>query len=322
MKAIVYKPGELPVYADFPDPVVTNSNELLMRVKAVAVKNLDRAKVSGKHYSSATDTGLRVAGSDGVGLLADGTRVYAFGKDGMLAEHAVVEKSHIVRVPEGLSDAIAAALPNAIMGSALALRYRAKMQAGDTVLINGATGFTGKMAVQLARDYGAKKVIVTGRNEKILQSLLQLGADEIVSLKQDDDSFVQALKRIHADTPIDVILDYVWGHSVELILSVLKGKGTFSHRTRLVTIGAMSGDTIQLSSQILRSVDLQISGSGLGSWSGEEVGKLFSEIIPEAFELAANNKLVVDTFEVDFVNSAKLWQGESPNGKRMVVVIP
>lgn len=322
MKAIVYQPGSLPTYTDFPEPTVSTGDEVLINVKAVAVKNLDKAQVSGKHYSSHTDTAPKVAGTDGVGTLEDGTRVYAIGTRGMMAEKAVINKNMMTRIPDGLNDVVAAALPNAVMGSALALRYRAKMQSGDIVLINGATGFTGRTAIQLAKHYGAKKIIATGRNEAILQSLLQLGADEIISLKQDDDQLVQAIKNIHAATPIDVVLDYVWGHPAELILSTLKGNGNFSHRTRFVTVGAMGGDMIQLSSQILRSVDLQLSGSGLGTWSREEVGKLFTEIIPEAFQLAAENKLVVDTMQVSLGDIAQLWQAETPNGKRIVVTIP
>ena len=83
----------------------------------------------------------------------------------------------------------------------------------------------------------------------------------------------------------------------------------------------MSGDTVQLSSQILRSADIQISGSGLGSWSREEVGKLFTEVIPEAFQLAAENKLSLDTVDVSFNDIAKLWHDEAPAGKRIVVKI-
>ncbi len=239
-----------------------------------------------------------------------------------MAEKAVVDKSRTVKIPDGVSNSAAAALPNAIMGSALALKFRARMQQGDTVLINGATGFTGKIAVQLAKYYGAGKVIATGRNEEILQSLLRAGADEIVSLKQDDAVIIQHLKDIHSITPFDVIIDYLWGHSAEMILSILKGNGTFSHRTRYVTIGGMSGDTIQLSSQILRSADIQLSGSGLGSWSREEMGKLFTEVIPEAFRLAADNKLSIDTVDVNFNDIAKLWHDEAPAGKRIVVTIP
>jgi len=199
----------------------------------------------------------------------------------------------------GIDDAVAAALPNAVAGSAMALRFRAGIKDGEVVLINGATGFTGKTAVQIAKYYGAKKIIVTGRNEQSLQSLVELGADEMISVNQGDEQFIAQIKKIHADTPIDIILDYLWGHTAELILASLKGNGSFTHKTRFVSIGAMSGDTIQLSAENLRSVNLQLSGSGLGSWSREEVKKLFSEILPEMFQLAVDNKLKVETIKVN-----------------------
>ena len=320
--AVIYKKGEIPKYAEFADPIPQNENEILLSVKAVAITNLDKAKASGKHYSSENENqNGTVIGSDGVGLLEDGTRVYARGLTGTIAEKAIVEKNRMVALPEGINNTTAAAMPNAIAGSAMALRFRAGMREGETVLINGATGFTGQMAIQLAKHYGAKKIIVTGRNEKTLENLLKLGADEIISLKQDDESILSQLKEIHQNTPIDIILDYLWGHSAELILSALKGNGSFTNKVRFVSIGSISGDTIQLSSGILRSVDLHLSGSGLGSWTKEEVKLLFSEILPEMFLLAAQNKLKVNIEEVSLMDIEKMWNKDVSDGKRLVVTI-
>lgn len=320
--AVIYKKGELPKYAEFAEPIVQNENEVLISVKAVAITNLDKDIVSGDHYSSENENqNGTVIGSDAIGILEDGTRVYARGISGTIAEKALVEKTRMVKLPEGISDAVAAAMPNAVAGSAMALRFRAQIQAGETVLINGATGFTGQMAIQIAKHYGAKKIIVTGRNEKTLQNLLALGADEIVSLKQDDETIIKQLKAIHLNTPIDIVLDYLWGHPAELILTALKGNGSFTTKVRYVTIGGMAGDTIQLSSGILRSVDLQLSGSGLGSWTKEEVKLLFSEILPEMFLLAAQNQLKVNIETVSLVDIEKGWNKEVPDGKRLVVII-
>ncbi|MFH7015802.1 zinc-binding alcohol dehydrogenase family protein [Flavobacterium sp. FlaQc-47] len=320
--AVIYKKGELPKYAEFATPIVQNENEVLISVKAVAITNLDKGIVSGDHYSAENENqNGTVIGSDGIGLLEDGTRVYARGISGTIAEKALVEKSRIVPLPHGISDAIAASMPNAVAGSAMALRFRAGIQSGETVLINGATGFTGQMAIQIAKHYGAKKIIVTGRNEKTLQSLLSLGADEIISLQQDDAAIIKQLKTIQQNTPIDIILDYLWGHSAELLFSFLKGKGNFTHKVRYVSIGAMSGDIIQLSAAILRSVDLQLSGSGLGSWKKEEVKLLFSEILPEMFLLAAQNKIKVNIETVNLIDIGKAWNIEVPDGKRLVVII-
>ncbi|BDU26439.1 zinc-binding alcohol dehydrogenase family protein [Flavobacterium sp. GSB-24] len=320
--AVVYKKGELPKYADFAEPIVSNENEVLISVKAVAITNLDKGIASGDHYSSENENqnGF-VVGSDAVGVLENGTRLYARGISGTIAEKALVEKSRMVVLPDGIDDAAAATLPNAVAGSAMALRFRAGIKPGETVLINGATGFTGQMAIQIAKHYGAKKIIVTGRNEKTLQSLLELGADEIVSLKQKDESIINQLKQIHQNSPIDIVIDYLWGQSAELILSVLKGNGNFTPKTRYVSVGSMSGDTIQLSAQILRSVDLQLSGSGLGSWTKDEVKLLFSEILPEMFLLASKNILKVNIEKVNLSDIEKMWNAEVVDGKRLVVLI-
>ncbi|MEY8758188.1 quinone oxidoreductase family protein [Chryseobacterium tongliaoense] len=320
--AVVFEKGATPQYADFPDPIINNENEALIFVKAASIKHLDIARASGKHYSTENkEHQSTIVGSDGVGVLENGSKVYFFSKKGTVAEKAVADKNMIVPIPDELDFSIAAALPNAIMGSAMGLKFKNDLKEGETVLINGATGITGKVAVQVAKLLGAKKVIATGRNEEALQSLVRLGADEVISLQADDESFKQKIRDIHNETPIDIVLDYVWGHSVENILSALKGDGTFSHKTRLVSVGAMSGDTIQLSSQILRGTDIQISGSGLGSWTKEEVKMLLSEIIPEMFQAAVNGKLKIDTETVHLKDIETIWEREIANRKRLIVLI-
>jgi NADPH:quinone reductase-like Zn-dependent oxidoreductase len=305
--AVIFQRDEMPQYTEFPEPVAKNDDEILISVKAAAIKHFDKGRAGGKHYSAADNRqNAIVIGGDGVGVLADGTRIFALGVSGMIAEKAVIDKSRMVKLPEGIDDATAAALPNAVAGSAMALRFRAGMQPGETVLINGATGFTGKIAIQVAKYYGAKRIIVTGRNEQTLQTLQELGADEIIPVQQDDEQFISQLTEIHNNTPIDIIIDYLWGHTAELILSSFRGKGSFTHRVRFVSIGSVTGDKIQLSAENLRSVDLQLSGSGLGSWTKDEMKQLFSEILPEMFTLAADNKLKVETERVRLAQIDKL----------------
>ncbi|BAP29633.1 alcohol dehydrogenase [Chryseobacterium sp. StRB126] len=320
--AVVFEKGSTPQYADFPEPEISNENEVLVIVKAASIKNLDKARASGKHYSTGNAAHQPViVGSDGVGHLEDGSKVYFFSKKGTVAEKAIANLQMIVPVPEGLDLSIAAALPNAVMGSAMALKFKAGIQPGNVVLVNGATGITGRIAVQIAKVYGASKIIVTGRNEESLQALLELGADEVVSLQLNDEDFKKKIKEIHSESPVDIVIDYIWGHSVEMILSAFKGDGTFSHKTKLITIGGMSSDIIQLSSQILRATDIQISGSGLGSWTKEESALLFSEIIPEMFQAAVEGKIKIETENVDIKNIEAVWNAETQTGKRLVVRI-
>jgi len=322
--AVVFKKGEMPRYIDnFPEPVVAGDNEILISVKASALKNLDKSRASGAHYSAENDdlSQAKVVGGDGVGLLKDGRRVFALGISGMLAERALVDKSRLVEIPDEINDATAASLPNAVGGSAMALLYRAKLRPGETVLINGATGFTGKIAVQIAKLYGAGRIIVTGRNEQTLKALLALGADEMITLGQDDETLLSTINRLHTQTPVDVVIDYLWGRSAATILQGLKGKGAFTHRTRFVSVGSVSGDKIELSSEILRSADLQLSGSGLGSWTREEMGHLFSTILPEMFRQVIAGKLQVDTVSVPLRDIEQIWDMNVPDGKRLVVIV-
>ncbi|WP_185246421.1 zinc-binding alcohol dehydrogenase family protein [Chryseobacterium bernardetii] len=320
--AVVFEKGSTPQYADFREPEITDENKVLVTVKAASIKNLDKARASGKHYSTENEIHQpTIVGSDGVGYLENGSKVYFFSKKGTVAEKAVANPKMMVNIPEELDFSIAAALPNAVMGSAMALKFKAGIQPGDVVLVNGATGITGRIAVQVAKVYGASKVIVTGRNEDSLQALRELGADEVVSLQASDDDFKTRIKKIHNESPIDIVIDYIWGHSIEMILSAFKGDGTFSHKTKLITIGGMSGDTIQLSSQILRATDIQISGSGLGSWTKEESALLFSEIIPEMFQAAVDGKIKIETEVVDIKNIETVWNAEIQTGKRLVVRI-
>jgi NADPH:quinone reductase-like Zn-dependent oxidoreductase len=320
--AVVYRKGELPRYVDIPEPRAQNNDELLVRVKAVAIKHLDKSRASGNHYSSDEPKGVgTVVGGDGVCLLKDGTRVYAMGISGMAAEKATIDKDRIVKVPDELDDATAAALPNAVIGAAMGLRFKADIKPGDVVLINGATSFTGRIAVQIARHYGAGKIIVTGRNQNSLNDLLTLGADEVISILQDDEQFKAQLKAIHEQTPIDLIIDYLWGHTAEMILACIKGDGSFTNKIRYVSVGSITGDLIQISAANLRSVDLQLSGSGLGAWSKAQVGQLFSEILPEMFALAARGKLELKTIPVKLQDIAELWDLEVSGGKRLVLTI-
>ena len=109
--AVVYKKGELPKYAEFPEPMASNENEVLISVKAVAITNLDKGIVSGQHYSSENENqnGI-VIGSDAIGLLENGTRVYARGISGTIAEKSLDEKNRMVVLAEGIDDAVAAAM--------------------------------------------------------------------------------------------------------------------------------------------------------------------------------------------------------------------
>jgi NADPH:quinone reductase-like Zn-dependent oxidoreductase len=168
MKAAIVKgAGETPVYGDFDTPIAKTGEDLIS-VRASALSQFSKSRASGSHYSSDGDFPA-VAGADGVGLTQDGRRVYfALPKApfGAFAEFCLVRPEQYVELPSSLDDITAAAIANPGMSAWAALVERAHLAAGETVLVNGATGTAGRIAVQLAKHLGAGKVIATGRNAK------------------------------------------------------------------------------------------------------------------------------------------------------------
>ncbi|SDZ96270.1 NADPH:quinone reductase [Arachidicoccus rhizosphaerae] len=320
MKAIVMYPGgAAPEIGEREVPIENSDQQLFIKMRAAAIKNLDKMRASGKHYSSELRPEGQVVGTDGVGITKDGKRYYGFSQTGILAEYSLIDKAFAVPIPDGLDDSRAAAIPNAVMGSAMALLFRAKLRPGETVLINGATGVTGRMAIQVAKHYGAAKVIVTGRNKAAFAELEALGADQWLTLSEDQALLTSELAGLHQQYAIDIVLDYLWGASAEAILNGIKGKGGFAHGVRFVSIGGMTGDLISLSSSILRSTPIVLMGSGLGSWTKEEVGKHIKEILPEFFDLAAAGQLQIETKDYGVSQLAELWEAKLPSGVRAVI---
>jgi NADPH:quinone reductase-like Zn-dependent oxidoreductase len=316
--AVLHQLGQIPQYEDFPDPVPRNADEVVLTVKAASVKNIDKLRAGGSHYASYANLPV-VVGIDGVGELGDGTRVYSTGVTGMIAQKALIRKDQYVVLPAGLDDSTAAALPNAGMGAAMALVSRAGLQQGETVLINGATGVTGRLAVQLARHCGASTILATGRNPRSLEKLTALGATGVLSLREEDTDLVKKIRDLHQRSPINVVIDYLWGHPTELILHALKGTGAFTPRVRIVTVGSMAGENITLSSGILRSSAIELLGSGIGSLSKAEMQDFYRRVLPEMFQLAAAGVLQLPTETVPLREIADVWNKEIDAGKRLVI---
>ncbi|SEW54284.1 quinone oxidoreductase family protein [Chitinophaga arvensicola] len=313
--AIVTPPAGIPQYGFFEDPVA-GENEQLIRVKAAAIHPVAKSVAAGRHYSAAEGAHPFIAGVDGVGTLADGTRVYFGGMRkpyGTMAELSIVSQGFSAPLPAGISDTTAAAIFNPAMSSWLALTHRAQLQPGETVLILGATGVAGKLAVQVAKLLGAGKVIAAGRNQTALDQLYALGADECISLEQSPEALIKAF----ATQPYDVVIDYLWGAPVTALITAITGKSMTKEapRTRLVQVGAMAGDPISLPSAALRSSRLEIMGSGGGSVSMEAIFASF----PAIMEHAAAGRLTIEAIEMPLEEVSAAWTRET-NGGRIVLV--
>lgn len=320
--AVIDQLGEIPKYKEFNLPEIQNENQLLLKVKASAVKNLDKLRASGNHYASHKELPA-IVGMDGVGLLEDGRRVYAKGISGMIGEKAIIDSRKMTFIPDDLDYSLAAALPNAVLGAAMSIKIRGQIKEGQNVLINGATGVTGQMAVQIAKHYGAKTIITTGRNQENLEKTKTLGATQFISLKQDDESIKKQIQKTHQETPVDLVIDYLWGSPIELIIDALEGSdlATTAHQIRIVSVGSMAGNSINLDSETLRSSAIEIVGSGFGSLSEEDFDRYDQEILPEMFELAANGKLTMDLHEGKLEDIESLWEEKIDSGKRLVILM-
>jgi NADPH:quinone reductase-like Zn-dependent oxidoreductase len=170
------------------------------------------------------------------------------------------------------------------MSSWVALRQRADFKGGESVLILGATGVAGQLAVQIAKRMGARRVAAAGRSEAALKELKRLGADVVIPLGQERGAVLSALREEMKDHKTDVVLDYVWGEPAEMVLEAIgvRGLSHASWRIRYVQIGNSAGPTITLPAATLRSTGLELMGSGFGSVSMEKIFASLAEFLKEA----------------------------------------
>lgn len=308
--AVVTSPGTKPVFGEFQNPA-SRDDLRVVTVTAAALTNLTKGRASGSHYS-ADNIYPFVPGADGVGTLDDGRRVYFAMPEapfGAMAEQALVDPRRTVTVPDKLDDVAAAALANPGMSCFAALIERARLQAGETVLINGATGAAGSVAVQVAKQLGARRVIVTGRNAQELETLRSTGADVLIPFDlrpenpQGVEHFHQALTAAFAHG-LDVVVDYLWGASARTIIVAVAKAVQDAHPVRFVQVGEASREPVELPAAALRSSAIQIMGSGLKS---VPLPKLL-EGIRQTFDLAARGKLYLPTEVVPLSTVTENWE--------------
>jgi NADPH:quinone reductase-like Zn-dependent oxidoreductase len=290
--AIVLNAGQTPIYGDFDEPTGSD-DETRVAVTAAAISQVVKSRASGTHYSSGGQLPF-VVGIDGVGRLEDGRRVYfvlPHAPYGSMAEVAVVKSAQCVALPDELDDITAAAIANPGMSSWAAYTERAKLVRGETVLVNGATGTAGRLAVQIARHLGAGKVIATGRDADALKSVAALGADVTIPLIEDQAALEQTFKEQFAGG-IDVVIDYLWGRSAERLLIAGTKAGKDAVPIRFVQVGSASGSDITLPSAVLRSSAILLMGSGIGSVPLDRfvhaVSELLQATVPAGFAIAAH----------------------------------
>lgn len=315
--AVLHELGQIPRCEPFSDPVA-GEGELILEVLAAALKPVDKAIAAGSHYATPRKLPV-VCGLDGVGRRQDGTRVFFAGPRvpfGAMAERTVVDQARCMPLPEGLDTLVAAALPNPGMSAWLSLTHRARLVPGETVLILGATGVAGQLAVQIAKLLGAARVVAAGRNAQVLGRLRELGADATISLEQSPAELAAAFARHAEDGGFQVVLDYVWGPPTEALLSALTRSGFFvvKSETRLVQIGETAGPTISLAASVLRSTALTILGT-----AGIPPRDVIEDAFRELMLRASKGEVSIEAEQIPLAETETAWKRHDLHGRRLVI---
>jgi NADPH:quinone reductase-like Zn-dependent oxidoreductase len=315
--AVVRSFDHPPRYESYPTPTPSGPDETLVDVLAVGLHPRVRSGAAGRHYTS-TGTLPMIPGIDGVGRLPDGGLIYFSVPDdvwGSMAGQAVVDPRRTVPLPEDADVARIAAAMNPAMSAWVALRRRVPLQPGQSVLVLGATGNAGTMAVQVARRLGAGRVVGAGRDPERLAALTAVGADEAVAL--DDDAEATAARLAKAAAESDIVIDYLWGApAAAAMMALLTARSDRSRALDWIQIGAIAGPAIELPSVLLRSASLRIQGCGQGSVSPRaylaELPSLVAEI--DAGTIAVNPR------PVPLADVEAVWTTPEPPGQRTVLI--
>lgn len=311
MRALVLKQvGQDPEVDDFEVPTA-GPNEQIVDIIAAGLNPYDRT------LSNSSDTKVpRVVGLEAVVRGPDGKRYYCNGfvaPYGAVAEKALVKSDRLIELPDQIPDGQAVAVGIAGRAAWLPLSWQAKLQPGESVLILGATGVQGQIAVQAARQLGAGQVVAAGRNEAVLNDLKSKGADRIVVL--DGDEVSQKLKAAAPDGKYQVVIDSLYGQPLEALLS----SGALDENSRVVCVGASAGPELGLDFRTFQAT----KGAQLSAYS--------TFYVPADLQLEAHHKLVdqamagniqVDVQEFPLQDAAQAWQAQAgaPHGKIIVTV--
>ena len=320
--AVLRRHGEPPQPGPHPVPG-RGPGQALIRVTAAPVNPLDLLCASGTSYFGAP-TLPYVPGTQGVGTIAEadgapaGQRVWFSSSagmapgDGSLAEFCVVPETALLALPDGVSDDLAAALGLSAVAAWMALSWRGQLQPGEHVLVLGASGNVGQVAVQAAHLLGAGRVVAACRDPHGQARAGELGADAVADLSGEDvDAVAEQLTRAVGDR-VDLVLDPVWGVPAEAALRVLSPNG------RLVNLGSSAGAMAGFSSAILRSRVLSVLGYTNNALTDEQKTAALGEILAHA----ADGRITADRETLPLDRAAEGWSrcGQAPH--RRAVLTP
>ena len=305
--AVVTDFAQPPRYADVPEPVAGH-DEVVVEVLAAGLHPRVRSQAGGSHYTSTGELPL-VPGVDAVVRDPQGQIRYAVLDDttmGSMAERTVIELGRSVVLPDTIDPVVVAAAMNPAMSTWVALRQRIDFGPGQSVLILGATGSAGRMAIQVAKRFGAAEVIAAGRDAAKLASLPALGADRTLTMGELTEA---------AD--VDVVIDYLWGEPTgQAMVDLLTHRSDRGKSLTWIEVGAIAGPEAAIPAAALRSARLQIVGSGIGSVPGRD----FVKELPTLAEAVAHGAFDVRSRAVPLAQVVEAWTSATGTGDRIVLV--
>jgi NADPH:quinone reductase-like Zn-dependent oxidoreductase len=294
-----------PTYQQFPTPTA-RPDEVLVDVIATGLHPRVRSQANGSHYTSTGDLPL-IPGIDGVGRAPDGSLRYFVLPDtrlGAMAEQTVIDPRRSIALPDGADPVLVAAAMNPAMSSWVALRRRIEFVPGQQVLVLGASGNAGRMAIQVARHLGAGRVIGAARTP---DKLAGLGADVVAGLDE--------LGPVARE--VDVVIDYVWGEPAAAALrAVVTDRADRGKPLTWLQIGSVAGPTAEIPSAALRAARLQIVGSGQGSVSTRDIVAELPALVGEI----ARGTFTVDARPVPLADVEAAWR--EPGNTQRIVITP
>ena len=297
-----------PRWLDHPDPVAREKDEVVVEVVAAALHPRVRSQADGSHYTS-TDQLPLVPGVDGVVRDPQGRLRYVVMDDttlGTMAEHTVIDLQRSVLLPEGIDPVQIAAAMNPAMASWVALRRRIDFGRKQRVLVLGATGNAGQMAIQVAKRFGAAQVIAAGRDSARLADLRALGADETCTFEE-----------LAKAADVDVVIDFVWGEpTARAMADLLPARSDRSAPLTWIEIGSVAGANAPIPSAALRSTRLQIVGSGIGSVPGRD----FVKELPKLAAAVTDGAFDITTRAVPLRDVERAWTSSLQSRDRIVFV--
>jgi NADPH:quinone reductase-like Zn-dependent oxidoreductase len=316
MRAAVLRKYGVPRADEFDEPEVgpdVESEQAIVQVLVAGLNPVDVSLCAGRFYAGRPPL-PSVAGREGVGTL-DGERVYfdaPIAPFGSMAERALVDPASIYPVPEGVPDGVAVALGISGLAAWLALTWRAQLQEGEHVLVLGASGVVGQIAVQAARLLGAARVVAAARSPMGLERCLALGADAVVRLDEPAPEDLPTALSEAGEGRIDVVVDPLFGEPFVAAVNAA------SFGARIVQLGSGAGDEATVPSAAIRGKMLEIMGHANFA-SPPEVKR---EAYRRLAEAAAAGRLKVDTDPMPLEQVAEAWDRLAAGSHRKIVLVP